>query len=360
VFTLNTLVTFTGVTVRYGKLTTDNQLGGGIFDEGFSNLTINDSVITQNRLEGDGSVGAGIFDEQGSLDISGSQITSNEMTGLPGTSLLGIAGIAKESGTMTMINSEVSGNQAPNASIGGLLNRETTLPTVVRNSTIANNFTGMAVGGAAFFGPTLIVNSTISGNTANANFGGVVGLDLNLVNVTITNNIADADNDGIGDGGGLGWESPAVIRVQNSIIAGNFDTPDNVGPGDIFPDVEGEFISQGHNLIGSDAGLGPGGTPFTDGVNGDMVGTSSEPLDALLSDLGDNGGATPTHLLLEGSPAIDAGDPTACADATLTSNEDQRGIARPINGDGEGAAVCDIGAVEVPFEGRVYLPLIAR
>ncbi len=65
-------------------------------------------------------------------------------------------------------------------------------------------------------------------------------------------------------------------------------------------------------------------------------------------------------LLLDGSPAIDAGAPTACADTTLTNNEDQRGIVRPINGDGKGAVVCDIGAVEVSFEGRVYLPLIAR
>jgi len=56
--------------------------------------------------------------------------------------------------------------------------------------------------------------------------------------------------------------------------------------------------------------------------------------------LQDNGGPTETHALLPGSPAIDAGDNTACP-AT-----DQRGWARPADGDGDGTAVCDIGAVE--------------
>ncbi|MFT3894170.1 MAG: M4 family metallopeptidase [Anaerolineales bacterium] len=58
-----------------------------------------------------------------------------------------------------------------------------------------------------------------------------------------------------------------------------------------------------------------------------------------------NGGATLTHALLTGSPAIDAGDPATCA------TTDQRGVARP-----QGAA-CDIGA----FEGsasQTLLPVV--
>jgi uncharacterized repeat protein (TIGR01451 family) len=50
--------------------------------------------------------------------------------------------------------------------------------------------------------------------------------------------------------------------------------------------------------------------------------------------LQDNGGATPTHALLPGSPAIDKGDDTSCP------TTDQRGLPRP-----QGAA-CDIGAYE--------------
>jgi hypothetical protein len=54
----------------------------------------------------------------------------------------------------------------------------------------------------------------------------------------------------------------------------------------------------------------------------------------MLGPLADNGGPTQTHALLPGSPAIDAGDNTACP-AT-----DQRGVTRPLG------AACDIGAYE--------------
>jgi hypothetical protein len=58
---------------------------------------------------------------------------------------------------------------------------------------------------------------------------------------------------------------------------------------------------------------------------------------------------TPTS----GSPAIDAGDNAACP-AT-----DYRGIARPVDGNGDGNAVCDMGAYEwwEPTQ-QIYLPLV--
>ena len=63
--------------------------------------------------------------------------------------------------------------------------------------------------------------------------------------------------------------------------------------------------------------------------------------DPLLGALADNGGPTPTHGLLPGSPAIDAVPVGDCIDTGGTAIvQDQRGVFRPI---GSG---CEVGAVE--------------
>ncbi|MEO1056248.1 MAG: Calx-beta domain-containing protein [Actinomycetota bacterium] len=61
-----------------------------------------------------------------------------------------------------------------------------------------------------------------------------------------------------------------------------------------------------------------------------------------LGALGDNGGPTSTFLPESGSVLIDAAGGVACPVV------DQRGEPRPIDGDADRVAVCDIGAVEAP------------
>ena len=67
-------------------------------------------------------------------------------------------------------------------------------------------------------------------------------------------------------------------------------------------------------------------------------------IDPLLGPLVDNGGPTPTHLPLDGSPAVDMGHPSSYPET------DQRGFPRPRDGDLDGEAVCDIGAVEIGWQ----------
>jgi hypothetical protein len=65
-------------------------------------------------------------------------------------------------------------------------------------------------------------------------------------------------------------------------------------------------------------------------------------VDPKLGPLKWNGGLTFTHALKKGSPAIDA----VPADDDGCHPVDQRGVLRPIDGNGDGVEACDIGAFE--------------
>src|SRR5262249_16880998 len=120
-----------------------------------------------------------------------------------------------------------------------------------------------------------------------------------------------------------------LFSIRNTIVARNVaDVSD--------PDVSGGFVSGGHNLIGD----GTGSNDFTNGVNGDIVGTAASPIDPRLGPLQNNGGRTQTMALLPGSPAIDHGDNVNVPAA------DQRGFPRVRDGNGDGVAIVAIGAFE--------------
>jgi hypothetical protein len=198
--------------------------------------------------------------------------------------------------------------------------------------------------GITNFGHLTLDNSRVISNTAVQRAGGI----WNQGTLTVTNSLI-ADNSAGGGGGGVSRFGSAVVTVQNTIIAGNQATDD------IAPDCSGDFVSQGHNLIGNNQSC----NGFTHGANGDQVGGSVTPLDPRLAPLRLNGGATMTHALQPDSPAIDAGNPAAPGSGgPACAAADQRGFIRPIDGNRDGVARCDIGAFERGHD--TFLPLVQK
>lgn len=247
--------------------------------------------------------------------------------------------------TFNLTDASVESNSAGSGPGGGIFNVGISTLTGV---TLTANSAGTDGGGIYndAGGTVTVINGTISGNTADRDGGGVFygGGVITLNQVTITGNIASANSpaDNEGDGGGIfGAARGSQVNVNNTIIAGNIDR-DNGGGGSVTyaPDCW-RVISTSYSLLGiSNSACFPS---FPD-IN--LIGSESNPIDPKLSSLANNGGFTKTHALQSGSPAIDAGSP-ATQGNTVCASTDQRGFARPKDGDASGSAICDMGAFEI-------------
>jgi hypothetical protein len=351
------IVSISGLTVANGRV--EDNLGGGILNLG--NLTLNNVVVTNNAAargtQGPFVRGGGIYSQlnESSLTITNSVISNNTAAGEGG-------GIYIHSGVLNLQNVTIDNNHVTDStSVGGGINIGSNVPTPVtfNNLTISNNsavsgggglisYTSLTIFNSVVFNNSVaggtnlndgrgggmyltgssktytLTNVTISGNSAShavssgVGGGGIVtNQTLNLTNVTITGNTSQ------GGGGGI----YGTANMLNTIIAGNTSTSA------ASEDCAGTLnSSHGHNMIQVITTCTLTGT-----TTGNIYNT-----DPLLNSLADNGGPTMTHSLQTGSPAIDAG----------ISNEncpglDQRGIARPQDGNGDNTSACDIGAYEV-------------
>ena len=278
----------------------------------------------------------GGIESGGTLTIINSTISGNRGAFYGG-------GICNGFGILTVVNSIIFGNRAGSAG-GGIFNEGslTVISSVIHDNT-AEPFNAdlIALGGGGIADrlsstQTYIINSTVSGNHAYAfqdddgnsyggfgggivNFGG-----LNITNSTISGNSGDINNTSGGIPGG-GIQSGGTETLRNTIVAGN------TGP---VGDISGIIETASHNLIGDAASSGG----IANGVNGNIVGVNPR-----LGPLQNNGGPTMTHALLPGSPAINAGNncvltANGCGNGSPALPTDQRGMPR--NGD------VDIGAFE--------------
>lgn len=144
---------------------------------------------------------------------------------------------------------------------------------------------------------------------------------------------------GIGVFANSGNIDEAIVAVQYSTFTGFAAFAADQAPG--------EHVSVRHSIVsGMNAAPENKGIVFENDILTSGCPTGSSCLDIDTDDprlraLDDNGGPTKTLGLAFGSPAIDAATGTTCP-AT-----DQRGQARPVDGDGANGKACDLGAFEL-------------
>lgn len=190
-------------------------------------------------------------------------------------------------------------NNSPVLDFGGIVNFVTGTLTMT-NCTVANN----TKGGLFNRGTMTITNSTIVHNFG----GGII-------------NGSQFDPHGTIDG---------TIELQNTLLARN--GVDCLGP----------IISLDHNLIGD---------PTRCVITLQPSDLTGDPRVGVFTDPGIPGtGHVP---LLPDSPAIDAATNAVCPAL------DQRGQPRPVDGTGDGTALCDIGAVEFFPQVNAFVALAA-
>jgi predicted outer membrane repeat protein len=381
-------VTLTDMAITNGRITNFNS-GAGIYNDG-ANLTIRSSTVISNSA---GYRGGAIYND-GALTLMNSTIVSNSAVygggGIYSTDTLTVTGswlidnfttgsggaIGNIYGVLLVTDSVLNNNSAE---IGGAIDNVSVTPTLVRNSTFSGNVADSSGGAIHNYddSPLIIIDSTFHGNSAYLGGGifnnghGIIEIHHSNLNnnsahggagiysagtITVTNSTL-SNNSAESYGGAIATASSGFIHMLNSTLSGNaaWSIYTYVGIVELnnsiiaySPLVQNcnygvDLISLGYNISDDDS--------CNLNAPGDLVNT-----DPLLGPLQDNGGPTWTRALLENSPAIDTGDDSRCP------NDDQRGVPRPSDGDGDGSAVCDRGAfelegAEIPLY-KVYLPAL--
>ncbi|MFK8114214.1 MAG: choice-of-anchor Q domain-containing protein [Rubripirellula sp.] len=295
-------VTLNGLTLTGGATTGATATGAGI--EFLSNgvLTVDGSVITGNSTQGDSAFGAGIYSQRGRVFLNDSTISNNSTVGANagGGGIHSVGGVVA---TMTTISDNSTAGD--NASGGGAFVGDGEI-RLLQSSLTGNVTSGDSSngGGLAASGFVQITNSTISQNTSAGSGGGVFTEPASaqaFVSSTIVSNVAAESGGGLS----LGANQSGALSIQNSIVAQNMGAS---GP-DLDLARQGGSLSLDSSLIGDNSGTSLAESQSADS-RGNLIGSAVGlgAIDPMIGGLSFHGGATQSHRLLPGSPAIDSGD----------------------------------------------------
>lgn len=264
-------------------------------------LTLQNLTIA-NGKSSPGGYGGGLFNMGGTVIITRSIFSDNQASHG--------GAIQNDAGTLTIADSIFLNNTAETGGgIGNYGGAEYITGTVFMSNTASS---GCACGGGInnVGGLVVLTNNTFSGNSANLGGGVESNDDVAGASVTIITNVTFSGN-GASTGGAVD-NGIGTLTLRNSIFA-NSPSGGNCNG----------FLTSTLNILSDDGTCGAS--------SGNMPN---------LGALTYNGGPTPTHALLPGSQAINAGDTTTCAIASPNGpgGFDQRGVAH--------VGICDIGSFE--------------
>ena len=292
-----------------------------------SGLQLNRSVLIQgpgaDRLRLDAkatarhfTIGEGSDVQIAGLTLANGKATNGGAINCPFGSTLAVDGV-------WLVGNDAFGT------LGGAIYTQSAL--TIKDSTFSQNSANN--GGAVYLYAVgaSVSNSTFSSNTAGTRGGAIAG-DL-ATNATVkVRNSTIAQNTASGTGGGVILSAAffVLFELESSIVAGNVATVDFAADSTVASVVKDSII---------------GKTTFTNfSSTNSLIGTTTNPIDAKLTPLGNFGGPMPTHGFLAGSPAIDAG---SNPDNLVV---DQRGFARSVG------SKTDMGAFE--YQGVPYVGLV--
>ena len=243
--------------------------GGGIYNEG-GTVTLIDTVVTGNTAH----EGAGIFNDA-TMTVSNSSVVDNE-----GDFGAGIG----NGGTLTVTDSLLKDNEAPGAGnyagwgdAGGIRCDEAT----VTGSTISNNYAD-GYGGGIYAETLIISDSTVTGNSTGWGAGGgITAFSITMTNTKVASNTATGAI-AAGDVGGIDVNNGTIT---DSLITGNSATGDAGAIRHSWGD-----LTLSNTVVTNNSADGDGGGIYS--YSGAVTFTNSE---VSHNDAGGNGGGLWVH-----------------------------------------------------------------
>ena len=329
------------VTVADSTFTNNNASGGegGAIQSYEQNLTINRSSFISNSAR----AGGAIFKGNAQLQFSEANFVSNS-SGEDGGAIYLRADVVSAAGQNAVLLGNSAVRDGGGVFSGGYL--------VAERLTFANNTA--RVGGAIRMngGELDLAKVTFSNNTSNLAGGAISILAVTsssvtnpaLSHITTSNNTVTGGNGGdfaftssngstgsidnstlMGASASTGGSTLQLggtmrVEIQRSLIWARASTP---------------CVSSLSNIISLGGNIGPLGC----GLNAASDANASAFADFGLGEFANYGGTVNTFLPQPGSAVIDRGG-TGCL------SQDARNMPAPIDGDGNGSALCDAGAAE--------------